>query len=51
VTPVMGAGGLVVPWAQLAAVLVVAAGAGLLASTLPARRGARVTPAEGLTLD
>lgn len=51
VVPVMGSGGLVVPWLQLAAVLVIAAGAGLLASTLPARRGARVTPAAGLTLD
>lgn len=51
VVPVMGSGGLVVPWAQLAGVLVAAALAGLAASTLPARRGARVTPAEGLTLD
>lgn len=50
VQPLMDAQ-LVVPWAQLAAVLVVAALAGLAASTLPARRGARVTPAEGLTLD
>lgn len=51
VVPVMGSGGLVVPWLQLLAVLVIAAGAGLAASTLPARRGARVTPAAGLTLD
>lgn len=51
VVPVMGSGGLVIPWAQLGVVLVVAALAGLAASTLPARRGARVTPAEGLTLD
>lgn len=51
VVPVMGSGAMVVPWAQLAAVLVIAAAAGLLASTLPARRGARITPAEGLTLD
>lgn len=50
VEPVMDAG-LVVPWAQLAAVVVVASLAGLAASTLPARRGARVTPAEGLTLN
>ncbi|MCD9155059.1 ABC transporter permease [Aeromicrobium duanguangcaii] len=51
VEPVMEGAQLVVPWAQLAAVLVVAALSGLLASTLPARRGARITPAEGLTLD
>lgn len=51
VVPALGTGGLVVPWAQLAAVLAVAALSGLAASTLPARRGSRVSPAEGLTPD
>lgn len=37
-----------VPWARLALILGVALLAGLLASVLPARRAARVTPAEGL---
>ncbi|WP_286930388.1 MULTISPECIES: ABC transporter permease [Aeromicrobium] len=51
VADVMPDARLVVPWGQLAAVLVVATAAGLAAATLPARRGARVMPAEGLTLD
>jgi putative ABC transport system permease protein len=40
-----------VPWPQLGVVVLVAALAGLLASVLPARRAARVTPAAGLSLD
>ncbi|SKB07801.1 ABC transporter permease [Aeromicrobium choanae] len=51
VADVMPDARLVVPWGQLAAVLVVATAAGLAAATLPARRGSRVMPAEGLTLD
>lgn len=42
---------LVLPWAQLATVVLVAGVAGLLSSLLPARRAARVTPAAGLTMD
>ncbi|QFG69811.1 FtsX-like permease family protein [Ornithinimicrobium pratense] len=37
-----------IPWARLGLILGVALLAGLLASVLPARRAARVTPAEGL---
>ncbi|GAA1341045.1 ABC transporter permease [Arthrobacter roseus] len=37
-----------VPWLQLAAVLAVAVVAGLLASVLPARRAAKLSPVEGL---
>lgn len=37
-----------VPWARVAAVLVLAVGAGALASVLPARRAARIAPAEAL---
>jgi putative ABC transport system permease protein len=40
-----------VPWVQLGVVVLLAALAGLLASVLPARRAARVTPAAGLSLD
>jgi putative ABC transport system permease protein len=40
-----------VPWSSLGVVVLVAALAGLLASVLPARRAARVTPAAGLSLD
>ena len=40
-----------VPWLQLGVVVLLAALAGLLASVLPARRAARVTPAAGLSLD
>ena len=40
-----------IPWPSLAAVVLIAALAGLLASVLPARRAARVSPAAGLTLD
>jgi putative ABC transport system permease protein len=42
---------MVIPWPSLAAVVLIAALAGLLASVLPARRAARVTPAAGLSLD
>lgn len=42
---------MVLPWGQLAVVIVVAAVAGLLSALLPARRAARVTPAAGLSLD
>jgi putative ABC transport system permease protein len=42
---------LVTPWGQLALVVGGAAVAGLLACVAPARRAARVTPAEGLVLD
>lgn len=42
---------LVVPWAELGAVVLVAALAGLAACVLPARKAARVAPAQGLTLD
>ncbi|MGM0929213.1 MAG: ABC transporter permease [Actinomycetota bacterium] len=37
-----------VPWLQLLAVLAVAVVAGLLASVMPARRAARLSPVEGL---
>lgn len=39
------------PWASLGGVVLAAALAGLLAAVLPARRAARVTPAEGLCAD
>jgi putative ABC transport system permease protein len=42
---------MVIPWPSLGAVVLIAALAGLLASVLPARRAARVTPATGLSLD
>ncbi len=42
---------LVMPWTELGAVVVVAALAGLAACVLPARRAARIAPAQGLTLD
>jgi putative ABC transport system permease protein len=42
---------LVVPWAQVALVALVAALAGLLAGVLPSRRAARVSPAAGLAAD
>jgi putative ABC transport system permease protein len=40
-----------VPWVHLGVVVLVAALAGLLASVLPARRAAGVTPGAGLSLD
>ena len=42
---------MLIPWPQLGAVVLVAGLAGLLASVLPARRAARVTPIAGLSLD
>ncbi|WP_243060193.1 ABC transporter permease [Nocardioides sp. SR21] len=42
---------LVLPWGQLALVVLVAGVAGLLSSLLPARRAARTSPAVGLSLD
>ncbi|MDK1359353.1 ABC transporter permease [Arthrobacter sp. zg-Y1219] len=42
---------LAVPWLQLLAVLAVAILAGLLASVLPARRAARLSPVAGLAAD
>jgi putative ABC transport system permease protein len=42
---------MVVPWPSLGAVVLIAALAGLLASVVPARRAARVSPAAGLSLD
>ena len=40
-----------IPWAQLAGVLAVALLAGLLASLVPARRAARLSPVAGLAAD
>ncbi|HLU56948.1 MAG TPA: ABC transporter permease [Pseudonocardia sp.] len=40
---------MVIPWPQLVAVALVAALAGVLAGVLPARRAARVPPADGLS--
>jgi putative ABC transport system permease protein len=37
-----------IPWLQLLGVLAVAVVAGLLASVVPARRAARLSPVEGL---
>jgi putative ABC transport system permease protein len=36
------------PWGQLAGVVAVAAAAGMLASVVPARRAARLSPVAGL---
>ncbi|AIY00945.1 hypothetical protein ART_1346 [Arthrobacter sp. PAMC 25486] len=41
----------VIPWGQILAVVGVAAVAGLLASVVPARRAARLSPVEGLAMD
>ncbi|WP_154605666.1 ABC transporter permease [Arthrobacter sp. AQ5-05] len=41
----------VIPWGQIIAVVAVAAVAGLLASVVPARRAARLSPVEGLAMD
>lgn len=49
--PIMDEPAMTVPVAQLAAVTVVAAVAGLAACVVPARRAARITPAAGLALD
>jgi putative ABC transport system permease protein len=42
---------MVLPWGQLAVVILVAGVAGLLSALLPARRAARITPAAGLSLE
>lgn len=42
---------MVLPWGQLAIVVLVAAIAGLVSALLPARRAARVSPAAGLSLE
>ncbi|MEO5665089.1 MAG: FtsX-like permease family protein, partial [Nocardioides sp.] len=49
--PVIADVAMTVPVTQLAAVVLVAAVAGLAACVLPARRAARITPAAGLALD
>ena len=49
--PLMEDAAMTVPVVQLAGVGVVAVVAGLAACVLPARRAARITPAEGLALD
>jgi putative ABC transport system permease protein len=41
----------VIPWSQILAVVLVAAVAGLLASVIPARRAAKLSPVEGLATD
>lgn len=51
VEPVVSGAGLVLPWTQLALVVVLAAAAGLLAAVLPARRAARTAPAAGLAME
>jgi putative ABC transport system permease protein len=51
VVPIIDGAGLVLPWWQLATVIVVSAVAGLLAAVLPARRAVRVAPAAGLALE
>jgi putative ABC transport system permease protein len=51
VRPVVDDAPMVLPWGQLAIVVLLAAVAGLLAAVLPARRAARTAPAAGLTLD
>lgn len=50
VEPAIEDAGVVLPWWQLAIVLLVSAVAALLAAVLPARRAARVAPAAGLAL-
>lgn len=51
VEPVIEEAGVVLPWWQLAVVVLVSGLAALLAAVLPARRAARVSPAAGLALD
>jgi putative ABC transport system permease protein len=41
---------LVVPWVQVAAIVVVATAAGLLASVLPARRAVRTSPVAAIAV-
>ena len=47
----MGDARLAVPWTDLAVILVVAVGAGLLASVLPARSAVRTSPVAALAVD
>ena len=51
VEPAIDGAGVVLPWGQLAIVLLVSAAAALLAAVLPARRAARMAPAAGLGLE
>ncbi|WP_193606809.1 ABC transporter permease [Nocardioides lijunqiniae] len=51
VRPTIDTAPFVLPWGQLAIVVLVAGAAGLLACLLPARRAARVAPAAGLSMD
>jgi putative ABC transport system permease protein len=51
VRPAVDGAPMVLPWGQLALVVLVAGVAGLLAALLPARRASRTTPAAGLSLD
>ncbi len=51
VAPAVDGAGVVLPWDQLAIVVLSSAVAGLLAAVLPSRRAARVAPAAGLALD
>lgn len=51
VAPAVDDAALVLPWGQLAVAVAVTALSGLLAATLPSRRGARVAPAAGLAAD
>ncbi len=51
VEPVIADAPFVLPWLQLAVVVLVAGAAGLLAGVLPARRAARTAPAAGLATD
>lgn len=51
VAPSVDDAAVVLPWGQLAIVVLVAGVAGLLAGVLPSRRAAKVAPAAGLALD
>jgi putative ABC transport system permease protein len=51
VAPSVDDASVVLPWGQLALVVLVSAVAGLLAGVLPSRRAAKVAPAAGLALD
>lgn len=51
VSPAVDDAAVVLPWGQLALVVLVSGVAGLLAGVLPSRRAAKVAPAAGLALD
>ncbi|MEV5003270.1 FtsX-like permease family protein [Nocardioides sp. LML1-1-1.1] len=51
VEPAVDGAGLVLPWAELLAVVCAAVVAGLAAAVLPSRRAAKVAPAAGLALE